>query len=65
MALTSQGLASSIKSKMDAIQDNYKQGEKSPDDAYQALAEAIVTYITANADVVVTSGSSAGTYKVA
>lgn len=50
---------------MDAIQDNYKQGEKSPDDAYQALAEAIVTYITANADVVVTSGSSAGTYKVA
>ena len=64
MAMNPQDLAQIIKINMTKLQPDYLSGEKSADDAYLAFSEAIVTYITLNAEVVVTGGSSAGVYKV-
>ncbi|AKO60921.1 hypothetical protein AXI76_gp020 [Pseudoalteromonas phage H101] len=64
MALNATELSSLIKINMAAIEDSYKQGEKPADDAYLAFAQAIVAHIQMNAEVIVTGGSSAGTYKV-
>ena len=62
--MNAQALAADMKSKMDAVADSYKDGTKGNADTLQALAEAIVEHIEANAQVVVTGGSSAGTYPV-
>lgn len=64
MALNANTLKSEIKSAVDAVADSYKNGEKSNDDILQAWCEAIITHITTNAEVIITSGSSAGTYQV-
>lgn len=64
MPMSAASLTSRMKSKMDAIADSYKSGEKDNSDAIQALAEAIIEEITSNAQVVVTGGSSSGTYSV-
>lgn len=62
MALNANTLKGLIKSKVDAINDD--NGGISNDAVLQALADAIVEHIKASADVIVTGGSSAGTYKV-
>ena len=64
MALNAAGLASEMKSKMDAVANSYKDGTKDNNDTLKALAEAIIEHIEANAEVVVAGGSSAGTYPV-
>ncbi len=62
MALDSSRLANAIKSAVDAIDVN--NGKVDNTQAIEAIANAIVNEITANAEVIVSGGSSAGTYKV-
>ena len=62
MALDATRLKNAIKSAIDAI--TVDGGAITNDEAIMALAQAIITELTTNADVVVTSGSSAGTYKI-
>jgi len=64
MALDPTVLAGLIKTNMAAIEASYKNGEKPADNSYEAFAEAIILHITTNAEVIVSGGSSAGTYKV-
>lgn len=62
MALNATTLKNLMKSAVDAIiEDN---GAITNDQALQALATAIVNHIKADAEVLVTGGSSAGSYKV-
>lgn len=62
MALSSTRLKNAIKSAVDSI--DFTSGEKDNDELVQALADAIVNEITSNAEVVIPSGSSAGTYSI-
>lgn len=62
MALSASALKALIKSKVDAV--DVDNGEKANDEVLQAIADAIVEHITSDAAVIVTSGSSAGSYKV-
>lgn len=64
MALNAEALASIIKTNISAIEDGYKDGEKSADAAYLAIANAFIEHITSSAEVRVTGGSSSGVYKV-
>lgn len=64
MSLNAGTLANLIKSKVDAVADGYKDGTKDNTDALKAIAEALVEHITSDAEVKVTKGDSAGTYKV-
>lgn len=64
MALNAAALAGEMKIKMDAVADSYKDGAKDNSTILNALAEAIVEHITANAEVIVSGGSSAGAYPV-
>ena len=57
-------LASEMKDAMDAVANSYKDGTKDNQDMLTALANSIVTHIQTNAQVIVASGSSAGTYPV-
>lgn len=63
MALSAATLKSLMKTKVDDITRD--AGSITNDDALQALADAIIEHIKADAQVVVTGGSSSGTYKVA
>ena len=62
MALSASTLASLIKSKVATI--DFENGAIDNNDIANKIAEAIVEHITSSAQVVVTSGSSAGTYGV-
>lgn len=62
MALSASALKALIKSKVDAV--DVDNGEKANDEVLQAIADAIVEHITSDATVIVTSGSSAGSYRV-
>lgn len=64
MPLNANTLASLITQKVKDVEAGYQNGQKDPDEAYIAICEAIVEHIQADAQVVVASGSSAGTYKV-
>ncbi len=64
MAMSAASLKNRMKANMDAIYNDYLNGEKSNDDAMVALAQAIIDEITINSEVKITSGSSAGVYKV-
>jgi hypothetical protein len=64
MAMDAATLASSMKSKMDAVAASYKNGEKDNFDALETLAEAIIEHIQTNAQVIIAGGSSSGTYPV-
>lgn len=64
MAMNATVLAALIQSKVAAVEDSYKNGSKNPNDALNAIAEAIIEHIQADAEVTVTGGSSAGVYKV-
>lgn len=64
MALSASALASLIESKVNAVAESYRNGEKSNADALEAIAEAVVEHITSDAEVIIASGSSAGTYGV-
>lgn len=62
MALSSSQLATAIKNALEGI--DVSSGEIDATEVSEALAQAIVDHITSNAQVVVGSGSSAGTYPV-
>lgn len=62
MALNASTLKSLMKSSIDSI--NVENGEVTNDQVLQALADAIINHITSDAQVLVTGGSSSGTYKV-
>lgn len=64
MAMNANTLASLIASKVNAVEDSYKNGTKDPEDALAAIAEAIIEHITTAAEVRITSGSSTGVYGV-
>lgn len=64
MPMNASALASLIASKVNAVEDSYKNGAKDPEDALTALAEAIIEHLQDNAIVKVTGGSSAGVYKL-
>jgi hemerythrin-like domain-containing protein len=60
MAMNAQTLASSIAAEMEKIYESYQNGDKDPDDAYLALATAIVNHIQTSA-VVSTNDGATGT----
>ena len=60
MALNANSLAAIISANMKNIEDAYKNGDKEPNDAHLALAQAIVDHITSSA-VVNTSDGATGT----
>lgn len=62
MAMSASGLASAIKSAVDAI--NVDNGEITNDQVINALAQAIVNHIKDNAKAVVGSGSSSGQWPI-
>lgn len=62
MALSASTLKDLMKSAIDGI--DIENGEVSNDAALDALAQAIVDHITSDAQVVISSGSSAGTYQI-
>lgn len=62
MALDASALQGAIESKLTAAGFDLSKGEA--DVMAQAVAEAVVEHITGSAQVVVDSGSSAGTYPV-
>ncbi len=64
MALNAATLAGLIQTKVDALADSYRNGEKDNNDALEAIAEAIIEHITSDGQVIITSGSSAGTYGI-
>jgi len=66
MALNSTTLAALIAAKVNAVEESYKNGTKDPEDALQAIAEAIIEHITADAEVKVAGGGSysGGVFKV-
>ncbi|EBK6743120.1 hypothetical protein DQ691_24050 [Salmonella enterica] len=64
MALDPEKLAQDIEAAMTAKGFAPKADKGAGHDWWLALAEGIVNHITQNAEVPVTGGSSAGTYKV-
>lgn len=62
MALDATRLKNAIKSAIDSI--DVTSGEITNDDVLLALAQAIITEITSNGQVIIGSGSSAGTYSI-
>lgn len=62
MALSASTLANLIKQQVDAI--DFESGEITNDQVTQAVAQAIVEHITSDAEVVISGGSSSGTYQV-
>lgn len=62
MALSASGLASAIKSAVNAI--DVSSGEITNDDVIDALATAIVDHIKANGKAAVASGSSSGQWPI-
>lgn len=62
MALDANRLASAIRSAVNSIDVN--NGEITNEDVITALASAIINEITSNGQVVVTGGSSSGTYPI-
>ena len=62
MPMSASGLASAIKSAVDAI--DVDNGEITNDQVINALATAIVNHIKDNAKAVVGSGSSAGQWPI-
>ncbi|MBJ7536642.1 hypothetical protein [Marinomonas transparens] len=64
MALDSELLAKDIEAAMAANGFEPLANKAAGHDWWLAFAEGIVNHITTNAQVAVTSGSSAGTYKV-
>ncbi|EAZ2875452.1 hypothetical protein B5W74_22035 [Salmonella enterica] len=64
MALDPEKLAQDIEAAMTAKGFEPKADKGAGHDWWLALAEGIVNHITQNAEVPVTGGSSAGTYKV-
>lgn len=62
MALNASTLADLIKVGVDAI--DVENGEVPNDQVLAAVAQAIVDHITSDAEVIIGSGSSAGTYGV-
>lgn len=62
MALSSSGLASAIKAAVNGI--DFQNGAITNDAIINALAEAIVNHITANAKANVTGGSSSGQWPI-
>lgn len=62
MALSASGLASAIKSAVNAIDVN--NGEITNDSVIDALAQAIVDHIKDNAKANVTGGSSSGQWPI-
>ena len=62
MALSASGLASAIKSAVNAI--DVTNGEITNDSVIDALAQAIVDHIKDNAKANVASGSSAGQWPI-
>jgi hypothetical protein len=62
MALNAGTLATLIKAGVDAI--DIENGEVPNDDVLMAVAQAIVDHLTTDGEVIVTSGSSAGTYGI-
>lgn len=64
MALNATTLAALVAQKVKAVEAGYQNGQKDPDDALKALCEAIVEHITSESEVIISSGSSAGNYKV-
>ena len=62
MALSASGLASAIKSAVNAI--DVDSGEITNDSVIDALAQAIVDHIKANGKANVTGGSSSGQWPI-
>ena len=62
MALDATRLKNAFKSAIDNI--DVTAGEITNDDVLLALAQAIITEITSNGQVIIGSGSSAGTYSI-
>lgn len=62
MAMSASSLASAIKAAVDAI--DVSNGSVANNDVIDALAQAIVDHITANAKANVTGGSSAGQWPI-
>lgn len=62
MALSASGLASAIKSAVNAI--DVDNGEITNDSVIDALAQAIVDHIKANGKANVTGGSSSGQWPI-
>lgn len=62
MALDATRLKNAIKSAIDSI--DVTAGEITNDEVLLALAQAIITEITSNGQVIISSGSSAGTYSI-
>ena len=62
MALNATALKNAIKSAIDGIDST--NGAIPNDDLLEATASAILDHIKDNAEVIVTSGSSAGTYSI-
>lgn len=62
MALSASTLKGLMKSAIDSI--DVENGEVTNDQALEALASAIVNHLTSDARVIVTGGSSSGSYKI-
>lgn len=62
MALSASTLKGLMKSAIDAI--DVENGEVTNDQALEALASAIVNHLKSDAQVIVSGGSSAGSYKI-
>lgn len=62
MAMSASGLAAAIKAAVDAI--DVSNGSVDNNDVIDALAQAIVSHLQANAKASVASGSSAGQWPI-
>lgn len=62
MALDATTLAGLIKTNVDAL--DFENGELTNDNVILALSQAIINHLTTDGEVVVTTGSSAGTYGI-
>ena len=62
MAMSASGLAAAIKAAVDAI--DVSNGSVDNNDVIDALAQAIVSHLQANAKANVTGGSSAGQWPI-
>lgn len=64
MSLSNEDLTALVLEELSGRGFNYISGHSWMRQFVEAIATAVVAHITASADVVVTTGSSAGTYKV-
>lgn len=62
MALDATRLKNSVKSAVDAI--TVDNGAITNDQVIEAITQAIIDEITSNGEVIISSGSSAGTYQI-